>query len=220
MKNLMGVIIGGRYARLTSTVVVLSTLLAVSPAAIAQSAGKFQITTHLGYRMGGEFEDYASGRKLNVSDDQSYGFSIESIAGPSGIEYGLFYSLQQTQLETGGLSPSINVDTLDVEYIHLRGKRRMSNNSGLYSVGSLGVTRFDPDAPALSSESRFSLGAGGGIEKPLSPRISLQLEGRGFATFFDSSGALFCSSQGSCSVTVAGSIFLQFEVAAALVFRF
>ena len=196
------------------------TLIAISPETFAQDTKKIQITTHVGYRIGGEFEDYISGRELSLSDDQSYGFSIESIAGSSGTEYGLFYSLQQTQLDVRGVASSIPISKLDVEYIHIRGKRRIPTNTAAYSVGSLGITRFNPDTSAFSSESRFSLGAGAGYELPLSPSISFQFEGRGFATFLDSNGALFCSSQGSCSVRVAGSFLLQFEAAAALVFRF
>jgi opacity protein-like surface antigen len=213
-------LIVGVGAQLTGAIVLLLILLAISPGAIAQGAEKIQITAHVGYRMGGEFEDYASGREISLSDDQGYGFSIESVAGTSGTEYGLFYSLQETQLELGGFGSSVPVSGLDVEYLHIRSKRRARGNTAAYTVGSLGITRFNPETSTFSSESRFSLGAGVGIELPLTPGIGIQFEGRGFATFLDSNGALFCSSQGSCSVRVAGSVLWQFEVATALVFRF
>ena len=196
------------------------TLLALSPDTFAQDAKQFQISTHAGYRIGGEFEDRISGRELSLSDDQSYGFSIESIAGASGVKYGLLYSVQETQLDVRGFAASIPISKLDIEYIHIRGKRQLQSNPAVYSVGSMGITRFDPDASSYSTESRFSLGAGVGYEVPLNPSFSFQIEGRGFATFLDTNGALFCNSGGSCSLSVAGSVMLQFEAAAALVFRF
>jgi opacity protein-like surface antigen len=64
----------------------------------------------------------------------------------------------------------------------------------------VGVTHFDPREAGLSSETRFALRAGGGIDYRIAENLSFRLEGRGIATFFDSSGGIFCSSSRGCAM--------------------
>ena len=87
-------------------------------------------------------------------------------------------------------------------------------------TGSVGVTHFDPNSSNLGSETRFSIGLGGGVELAASERVGIRLEGRGFATFLDSEGAVFCDSSSGCVVFVASDILWQFEVGAGVSFKF
>jgi len=53
---------------------------------------------------------------------------------------------------------------------------------------------------------------------PISKRIALRLETRGFATMYNNNSAILCN--GGCTLQVSGSFFLQAEVLAGLAIRF
>ena len=100
------------------------------------------------------------------------------------------------------------------------GKNILNPETGGFVSGMVGVTHFDPRGTSLSSETRFAIGAGGGIDYRISDNLGFRLEGRGIATFLDSSGGVFCSSSQGCSAFVDSSVLLQFEALAGLSLRF
>jgi len=83
----------------------------------------------------------------------------------------------------------------------------------------IGATRFDPSSSSLSSETRFALGFGGGVDHRISDNLGFRFEGRGIATFLDSDGAIFCGPSGGCLIFTESSVLWQFEVVAGLSFR-
>ncbi|MCK5351520.1 hypothetical protein KAJ77_03025 [bacterium] len=192
-------------------------LMLISPQ--AASAEGVQITPFLGYSVGGEFEDYFTGTKLSLSEDETYGFIISKDTAP-GTQAEFFYSYQPSSLSaSGAFTPGVEVD-VDVEYFHIGGRQYLGEGTAKpFVVGSLGATHFDPHSSRLESETRFSIGLGGGVELGASERIGIRLEGRGFATFFDSDGAVFCGPIG-CTVAVASQVLWQFEVLAGVTFKF
>jgi len=125
-----------------------------------------------------------------------------------------YYSKQPSSLlASGGL-----ID-IDVEYYHLGGKYPMKSNAGAFYVGSVGLTRFNPGTDGLGPETKFSIGLGVGMETAADKRIGFRLEGRGFGTFIDSSGGIFCGG-GSCIVVTESQMLWQFEINAGITFRF
>ena len=197
-------------------VTVCLTSLSISSGALAEG---FQITPFLGYRVGGHLEDAGTGEELNLSESETYGVIIGKDTGPeTQIEF--YYSFQPSSLTANGTTTGVLTD-VDVEYFHVSGLRYMGEGTARpFVVGSLGATHFNPHLSTLGSDTRFSMGLGGGVELGVSERIAIRLEGRGFATFFNSSGAVFCDSSSGCSVFVASNLLLQFEVGAGVAFKF
>lgn len=181
------------------------------------SADGFRFTPYLGYRIGGEFESAPTGTTLDLDESESYGF-IVSKDEEGALEFS--YSLQPTKLNASGPVGPDQVFDVDVMNLMVGGKNILNRETGTFVSGMAGVTHFDPREAGLSSATRFALGAGGGIEYPINKNLSLRLEGRGIATFLNSSGGIFCSSSSGCALYADGSLFLQFEFISGFSFRF
>ncbi len=186
------------------------------PAAV-NAEDQLRITPFLGYRTGGNFEDAASGNSVDLDESQSYGIII-SKGEEDAYEFSL--SVQPTTLK--GNSGVANVNLFDVDVINfmVAGKNIVSRETGGFVSGMIGFTHFDPKESGLSSDTRFAAGVGGGFDYPLSSNLSFRIEGRGIATFLDSSGGLFCSSSRGCVAYADSSVLLQFEALTGLTFRF
>jgi len=186
----------------------------VSLCLLPASAQGVGITPFTGYRFGGEFEDINTGTELKLSEEQTYGIVLdwERKAGEF-VEF--YYSRQPSSLVASGMV----LADIDVEYYHLGGKYAMKSNPAAFYMGSVGLTRFNPDVNGLGAETNFSLGLGAGIETAPDKRVGLRLEGRAIGTFIDSSGGIFCGN-GGCIVTVESQMLWQFEINAGITFRF
>jgi len=84
-------------------------------------------------------------------------------------------------------------------------------------AGGLGLTYLDPEKG--NSETEFSFSLGVGIKLMLSEWIGLRFEGRGFGTFTDGNGAVFCSN-GYCAAARSGDMFWQFSAFSGLILAF
>ena len=177
---------------------------------------QIRITPFLGYRVGGEFED-VFGTTLELDEAQSYGL-IFSKGAEDALEFSI--SVQPTTLSASGNVPSTELFDVDVYNYLLGGKKILNRESGGFVSGMVGVTHFDPDKSGLSSETRFALGVGGGIDYPIANNLSFRLEGRGIGTFLNSSGGIFCGSNSGCALYADSSLLLQFEIISGLTFRF
>lgn len=183
------------------------------------SAEGLSVTGYLGYRVGGEFEDAITGTTLKLAESESYGLIVGQDNG-SSTQYEFLFSRQPTSLTAGGpVTTGVLVD-IDVENYLIAVKRILDRDAGTFVSGMVGATRFDPSSSSLSPETRFSLGIGGGLDYRISKNLGFRLEGRGIATLLDSSGGIFCSSSGGCSVLVGGSMLWQFEFITGFTFKF
>jgi len=206
------------YIFLLITAFLLSFSILLAP--LTASAEGFQITPFMGYRMGGQFEEDGTGVELDLAEEETYGIVIGMDVSP-GKQYEFFYSYQSSRLTSGGtVDPSALTD-MDVEYFHIGGRDYWDSGAvRTFVVGAVGATHFDLHSSSLSAETRFSISAGGGVELAVSERVGIRLEGRGFATLFDGEGSFFCDSSSGCVILVSSNVFLQFEVAAGLTFKF
>jgi hypothetical protein len=178
---------------------------------------QIRITPFIGYRAGGEFEDAITGTTLDLQENQSYGL-IFSKGAEDAMEFSI--SRQPTKLEASGDVTSADLFDVDVFNYMLGGKKILNRETGTFVSGLVGVTHFDPREAGLSSETRFALGVGGGIDYPIAKNFSFRLEGRGIGTFLDSSGGIFCSSSRGCAMYADSNLLLQFEIISGLTFRF
>jgi hypothetical protein len=181
---------------------------------------KYSVMPFVGYRVGGTFAVADASSHANAADRVSYGVALD-LATDEKTQYELYYSRQSTSLGAPAPAPS---DTV-IEYLHLGGTVLMGDSRRFqpYIIGTLGATRFSPDSPLGRDRIYFSLSFGGGLRIPFNDHLALRLEARGFATFFNTHGNVFCRSDqtgGVCQIHGNGSTFFQGDALAGLAYTF
>ncbi|TYK66097.1 hypothetical protein [Colwellia echini] len=189
----------------------------VATPSIAKQPLNFEITPMIGYRFGGDF-DNAQGSSIELEDGTSYGLvSAWSVDRKHQGEFLISY-YDTNFSDLSNISTSDN--ELSITYAHLGGTVPISEGAlPVNVVGGLGLTHFEPEDSEYSSETRFSINVGLASKIPLTESISFRVEGRAYATFFDSEGALFCGPNG-CVGYISSNVWMQGEVNAGLTFKF
>lgn len=185
--------------------------------AIAIAEG-YHLTPIAGERFGGEFEDFASGSRLKLEENESYGliFGWERDGG----QFELQYSLQPTELTARSqVSDDVLID-VDVTNLLVASKYPVKADSGLFYSVMGGITHFDARKSGLSSDTSFALGASTGVDFDVTEGLGFRFELRGIATFVDNHGGAFCSSSRGCTVVVDSDLLWQWELLTGLSFRF
>ena len=184
-------------------------------------AKNLEITPFGGYRMGGDFE-LNTGESLRLDDSSSYGVII-GMDYQENTQLEFLYSHQESPLKKqNGTSPNETLFDLGVDYFQLGGTYLWDYDRVVpFLSGGLGATYFNPDSSGYSSVTKFSMSLGGGVKLYATEHIGLRLEGRGYGTFMNSGGAIFCGGDsGGCQVFVSSDVWVQFEVLAGLIFKF
>ena len=200
---------------------VLAALL-FAPALQAQT--NFEISPFLGYRLGGELDDLDFGDSFDFEDTDSYGVTLDfRVSRNTFIE--VFYSSQETELEldTGLFFGDEDLFDIDIEYIHAGAMFQWELGQIIpFAVVTGGITQLDPAPAGLDSETRPSLGLGGGVKAMFGDHFGIRLEGRGIGTFIDSDNDSFCRRErrGRCYGYDDSETLWQFEARAGLVFAF
>lgn len=110
---------------------------------------------------------------------------------------------------------------ISISYLHIGGT--VTVNEGkvpIYIGGGLGVAHLEPGDDTLDSETRPSANLGIGAKFEFADNLSLRLDARGYATFFDSDGFLFCSGSKGCVIRTESNMWLQGEFTVGLTYRF
>ena len=177
-----------------------------------------EFTFFTGYRNGGEFKEVTTGLPLEIEDGQSYAVTID-VRQTANTWMQFLYSHQETRLTNADANP-LSLLEVDVDYLHLGGVYEWPGEIAQpYLVGTLGVTWFNPDSSGYDDKFRASLGLGGGVRIKLTEQLDIKLEARGYSTFLDSGGAMFCGENG-CRVLVASSALWQSELRVGLSLKF
>ena len=182
------------------------------------AAKDFALTVYGGYRGGGSFTDANTGRSLELDTTGAVSLALD-IPYDASRQYQVFFSQQQTHLALDGPIPANNRLAMDISYLHVGGTVYYDGKvgQGMYFVGGLGATMFNPGS-GYSSELYPSINIGVGYERPLGDRFALRFEARGYATLVDSGSGVFCS--GGCTVSIKGDTITQGEVMLGLTTRF
>ncbi|MBT8089495.1 MAG: porin family protein [Gammaproteobacteria bacterium] len=185
---------------------------------------KFELTPWLGAATGGSFEEEISGAEIDVGDTQ-FGALTLHLESRNGGQYELYYSRQDTELETAGFLTSTPLVGLRVEYLQFGGTYVFENDNSLepYILLTIGASRFSPNGPGLDDETFFSATGGGGLRFHLTKRLALKLEARALMSLVDSDSDVFCESnfgEGLCEISVTGDSLLQWTANAGIAFRF
>ncbi len=211
------------YANRTFAVTSLLTAMLALP---AHADAEFFVAPYAGYSIGGSnsFDinqldasqvETGEQQSVGVEDSEHYGLLLGIGTIDPGNIY-LLFSRQSSELKSGGLYNPDLITDLTVDYIHIGGTLYFPQGDFQpYITSSLGVTRMIPDG--WSTETRFSMGIGGGAEYRLSQQFSLFGDVRGHATFVDSESSLFCH-ENQCLWHVTSD--LMWQVQANLGFKF
>lgn len=182
-----------------------------------------EITPLYGYRGGGEFIDNITQQKHTTDSSEIYGVII-GFPYERGKDWEIYYSHQSSKLRSVSLTSPAPTSTADIplsiDYLHLGGTAPISEQDKMktFVSGGLGFTYLSPDFSGFQSDLRASLSIGIGMKYYFTDNLALRLESRVLGTMFNSNAALFCN--GGCSLSINGSLFVQAEAFAGLVFRF
>jgi len=176
----------------------------------------------VGYSLGGAASDSA-GDRIELANGISYGGVLSFLVRSRGhVE--LIYLRQPTTVNYQPLGGPVSaLFPASVNYIQFGGEEELGSNERVapFVMGSVGMTLFDPDTTGISSETRFSMGVGGGLKAMLgkAERVGLRLQGRVWLNFFNSGGQVFCGSLG-CVATIQGSVITQWDFSGGVIVAF
>ena len=194
------------------------------------------IAVYTGYRDGGSFDGQVQVDPLSSSVSVSSPTSSASIEGAETFSASLelpldearqiqiFYTYQESSIDLDAVATGVSIGRyelpLRISYAQIGGTNYVSGEvgNGVYVVGGLGATYFDPTDSIYEEELRFSLNVGVGYQLPLGKRLALRFEGRGYFTLINSAGGMFCGN-GGCAIAVSGDSIFQGEVLVGLAFR-
>jgi hypothetical protein len=203
-------------------------LAALCPAtANAQTLGRVPgsesgVTLFGGFRSGGDLAEATTGQDLHVDTTPSFAVALD-LAFEERKQLQLFYSRQKTQLTPATVPAPVVVDRipLRIEYLHFGGTAFFEETGDRgYASAGVGATRLTPDSPGFAPETKPSLSIAFGYMTPIVPGLALRLELRGYATWVDSKGGLFCRNGGGCAVSIKGDALYQGEGLIGLTARF
>lgn len=197
-------------------------LLILSFPALADTELPIEITPHIGYRFGGDFDNTDPVAKIKLREDMSYGLLV---AWPfDNKRQGEFlishYDTSFSQKSDSVTTNLVSNNDLGITYMHLGGNVPVSDGAlPMWVSGGLGLTHMSPDDKTLDDETRFSINIGLNTKVELNENLSLHFGGRIYATFFNSESAIFCDTD-LCSIYISNDIWVQSEVNAGLTFSF
>ena len=195
-------------------------LSAVPCPAHAEEVSGWEITPIAGIHFGGGFDDNTTGAGLDVKDGGMFGF-ILGAPDSNDTRYEFFYGFQRTELTGSGTFGGGSLFDMDIHYFHIGGSYRyMEGKVRPFVAGGLGATHFSPRGDGPGAKTYFSLSLGVGGMVPLTDRVALRIEGRGFLTILPEETSVFCVSSGggACVVNAQGDAFGQFLLLAGIVF--
>jgi hypothetical protein len=191
---------------------------------------RVQLTLFGGYQLGNSFDETTAvtatdGSTENVTtnaaikDGASYGVALNWESEPDSI-YEIAYSRQSSSI--GAAAAPID---LKMEYLQFGGYTTLGNSDSRsipYVLITIGAARFSPDSPDLNALTKPSMAIGGGALFPLTSHISLRLDARVYATFFNNQSDLFCQTRNgaSCIVHLKGDALLQPNISLGFTYGF
>ena len=191
--------------RITKTILLGSFCLLLMSTSLLQ-AQKVEISPFYGYRFGGDFQDAFTGAEYGIKDAPAYGLFVDLIPAGPDMKIELLWSRQDTSLDVDGGNGmndlDLTIDEFQVGGIAEKGDKRLRG----YVSAHVGATHFSTDG--YGSDTRFSLGVGGGAKYFLTRNIVLRADLRGFCTVVEAESG-FIYSNGATLVVFSGSALWQ-----------
>ena len=209
--------------RLSGMAAVFLVLLVPAQDGVADPLPRFELTPFVGYRVGGSFEDSATGESVDLDENASYGLTF-NIVEKANTQYEFGWSHQDTSVDltdTNGNPTSLD---LDIDFFQIGGTYLWEGNLARpYMVATIGAAHYRSHAEVSESDTYFAFSIGGGWKFWPTRRFGLRLEGRFYGTLIDSNSKIFCSSapaNSGCLIQTSGKLLQQWEISAGGAFRF
>lgn len=170
-----------------------------------------------GGRLGGSIQGWGS--DLSVKDSAAVGFRLGvALDEERWVEF--LYSVQDSEVRGHTYDRVPVAVDVDVAYYHFTLVQEFEG-AGVtpYAVGGLGLTHFSSSEGDFSSDLRFSMHGGAGIDIPLTQRIGFLVDGRIYVTFVSDSTYVGVGTGGG-TVGFSGSAFFQAEANAGIYLQF
>ena len=204
----------------------LTAILTLCFPALAVAAGppwKFELTPHVGYRVGGSFEDEETGESIDLEDHGSYGLIFNIIEKPN-TQYEFSWSHQDTSVNLDDSNGNPFKLDIDIDFLQIGGTYMFEGDTARpFIVATLGAAHYRSDGESSESDTYFAFSIGGGWKLWPTKRFGLRLEGRYYGTLVDSNSKIFCTSSSTasgCLIQTSGKLISQWELMAGGSFRF
>jgi len=179
-------------------------------AAGSARAGDVEVAPFFGLQYGGSLVAPA-GHKVAIDVGPQYGATLDvAITQRWSIE--LLYARQETE----GAS-TLRIGLAVERYMAGVGEEKQLGRGRFLGVALLGLTRVVPDG--LGADERFTVALGLGLGWPLTPRLGLRVDARGYYAFVSSGGGTACVN-GSCLLVFGSSGVWQGDITAGLSWTF
>ncbi len=192
-------------------------LLAVAPSASAEARG-MTVTPFVGFRTGGNFEDAATERDLDIDDSEVAGLILGWDWDPGQFE--VSYTHQSTELDPdSSTSPDLDYD-VDIANLMFAGKLHLHPDAGTYLSFLLGLTEIDIDSSEFDSYIRPAIGLEGGIDHRFDETFGIRFGIRGIVSILGTDSKDLCDRSNNCPVLIDDSKLTQWDFFTGLSFRF
>lgn len=196
----------------------LCIFLVALPVTVSAQWDNPTVTPVVGYRFGGNFEDEATGKDLDVDQSETLGLIVGWDVGQGQFE--VSYTRQSSDLDPDGtVSPDVEVD-VDITNLMVAGKLILDPESGGYLSFLLGLTEIDLDASEFDSYVSPALGLEGGLDYRIDESFGIRFGIRGIASVLGTDSRDLCDSSSNCPIRIDNSKLVQYDVFTGLSFRF
>jgi hypothetical protein len=200
--------------RTLALVVVLGAVTVVAPPAQAR---EYEVTVLGGLRVGGQFEDAATGASRPSDEGPVVGLILGFPRG-SDRTLELVWLHQPVSVppsDGGGDGVDFALDTIGVGGTYEWGAGRLRP----FVSATAGLALLSPDVSGYDLELLLAGSLGGGVKVALSERAAIRLEGRGAALLATGSAAGVCGG-GGCALAFSGAGIGQLELLAGISISF
>jgi hypothetical protein len=183
-----------------------------------------------GWQFGGTASGYYNGyydgsdAQLHLNADVNWGASLGfRVQRNSVVE--ILWNQQTTELQLqdrADFQPDTTLFPITLHYIHIGSQveRPMGGTTRVFGTGSLGVTVLDPESQLYGSETRFSIGFGGGFKSYMNRSLGVRGQVRGWVTLVGGGGGGMWCGGGGCSASYSGTAIFQGDVSGGLFLAF
>jgi hypothetical protein len=198
---------------------------------VSSSVSATDLTILVGYQFNTNFEISTSeqlptvllpgignpGDSVTLDEGPSFSLAVDfELEKNPDKRIGFYISRQQTDFENNAGLLDLN---MDITHIHFTGmsyypKGKMEN----FVLLGLGAGFYSPGDKTLDDETRLSGQIGVGTNYKISESLLLRMDARWILTFFNGSGAAFCS--GGCAIKLTSDVYSQVQLNIGLQFRF
>jgi opacity protein-like surface antigen len=157
------------------------------------------------------------GDDVGLDDGAAFSLAVDFVfENQQNKRIGFYVTYGQTQF---GSNSGLSNPDMDVTHVHFTSTIYYPEGKmEPFVLAGIGVGIFSPQDPTLEEETKFSAQIGAGTNYRFTDNLLLRMDVRWIPTFFNGSGAAFCS--GGCTIALSSDTYSQIQANIGLMFRF